>query len=425
MKNRFKKITVMGLGYIGLPTAAVFASRKRDVLGVDVNKSAVNTINKGEIHIIEPQLDIVVRAAVSEGYLRASLNAEPADAFIIAVPTPFLEDHKPDLSYIISASKAIAPHLKTGNLVVLESTSPVGATNEMCQILSECRPDLTFPDQYGNESDIRVAHCPERVLPGHVLRELVQNDRIIGGISSKCTEAAIDLYKIFVSGECISTDAKTAEMCKLTENACRDVQIAFANELSMICDKHKIDVWELINLANRHPRINILQPGPGVGGHCIAVDPWFIVSANPIDAKIIRTAREVNDTKPMWVVEKVHRLAMTLNLKKIKVGCLGLTYKPNIDDFRGSPAMSIVQQLACSNMFKLLVSEPHINELPIVLTDNDEIQLMEANESVGSCDILLVLVNHKAFNGISVKHIEDKFIIDTQGAVQGGVIKVK
>ena len=420
MKNRFKKITVMGLGYIGLPTAAVFASRKRDVLGVDVNKSAVNTINKGEIHIIEPQLDIVVRAAVSEGYLRASLNAEPADAFIIAVPTPFLEDHKPDLSYIISASKAIAPHLKTGNLVVLESTSPVGATNEMCQILSECRPDLTFPDQYGNESDIRVAHCPERVLPGHVLRELVQNDRVIGGISSKCTEVATDLYKIFVSGECISTDAKTAEMCKLTENACRDVQIAFANELSMICDKHKIDVWELINLANRHPRINILQPGPGVGGHCIAVDPWFIVSAVPNLSNLIRTARRVNDAKPNWVIEKV-KMAVTEFLSKnptktvndVTISCFGLAFKPNIDDLRESPALYITKKLTELNLGRVVAVEPNVKELPLYLSIG--VHLTSIDEALEGSDICVLLVDHDEFKLINKSRFKKLLCIDTRG----------
>lgn len=261
----FSTISVIGLGYIGLPTAAVFASRKIKVIGVDVNQKAVDTINCGQIHIVEPDLDIVVHAAVTEGYLRASTRAEPADAFLIAVPTPFKGDHAPDLSYIESASKSIAPVLKKGDLVILESTSPVGATEQMAQWLAEVRPDLTFPQTHGEASDIRVAHCPERVLPGHVLRELVQNDRVIGGMTPKCSEAATRLYKLFVEGECILTNARTAEMCKLTENSFRDVNIAFANELSMICDKFGVDVWELIKLANRHPRVNILQPGPGVG----------------------------------------------------------------------------------------------------------------------------------------------------------------
>lgn len=417
MKSEFKKIAVIGLGYIGLPTAAVFASRKREVLGVDVNESAVNTINKGEIHIIEPQLDIVVRAAVSEGYLRASLNPEPADAYIIAVPTPFLEDHKPDISYIISASKAIAPHLKSGNLVVLESTSPVGATNEMCQILSECRPDLTFPDQNGNESDIRVAHCPERVLPGHVLRELVQNDRVIGGISPKCTEAAIDLYKIFVSGECISTDAKTAEMCKLTENACRDVQIAFANELSMICDKHNIDVWELINLANRHPRINILQPGPGVGGHCIAVDPWFVVSADPSLSNLIRSARMVNDSKPQWVIKKVKEQAKFIEKNTTRVACLGLSFKADIDDLRESPALQITLELNAQENLEVWAVEPNIEATHSAC---EGLRLAQLDEAIDAADIVLILVDHKEFSVVGRKlETKDKIIIDTRGITSG------
>jgi len=417
MKSEFKKIAVIGLGYIGLPTAAVFASRKREVLGVDVNESAVNTINKGEIHIVEPQLDIVVRAAVSEGYLSASLNPEPADAFIIAVPTPFLEDHKPDISYIISASKAIAPHLKSGNLVVLESTSPVGSTNEMCQILSECRPDLNFPDQNGNESDIRVAHCPERVLPGHVLRELVQNDRVIGGISPKCTEAAIDLYKIFVSGECIATDAKTAEMCKLTENACRDVQIAFANELSMICDKNNINVWELIKLANRHPRINILQPGPGVGGHCIAVDPWFIVSADPSLSNLIRSARMVNDSKPQWVIKKVKEQAKFIEKSTTCVACLGLSFKADIDDLRESPALQITLELNSQENLEVWAVEPNIEATHSACKG---LRLAQLDEAIDSADIILILVDHKEFSVVGRKlETKDKIIIDTRGITSG------
>ncbi|NWC55130.1 UDP-N-acetyl-D-mannosamine dehydrogenase, partial [Pseudomonas tolaasii] len=340
----FETVSVIGLGYIGLPTAAVFAARKKKVIGVDVNPKAVATINRGEIHIIEPDLDIVVRAAVTEGYLRATTVAEPADAFLIAVPTPFKGDHEPDLSYIESASHAIAPVLKKGDLVILESTSPVGATEQMSAWLAAARPDLTFPQTHGTESDIRIAHCPERVLPGHVLRELIENDRIIGGLTSKCFEAARDLYKTFVEGECIITNARTAEMCKLTENSFRDVNIAFANELSIICDKLDINVWELIRLANHHPRVNILQPGPGVGGHCIAVDPWFIVSKTPDQARLIRTAREVNDSKPKWVLDQV-QLAIGQFLQEnpsktsrdVTVACLGLAFKPDIDDLRESP----------------------------------------------------------------------------------------
>ncbi|MBT4883720.1 MAG: UDP-N-acetyl-D-mannosamine dehydrogenase, partial [Glaciecola sp.] len=305
----FETISVIGLGYIGLPTAAMFASRKKKVIGVDVSQHAIDTINRGEIHIVEPDLDMIVHAAVSEGYLKATNTVEPADAFLIAVPTPFKDSDsqipEPDLKYIESAAKSIAPVLKKGDLVILESTSPVGATEQMAQWLAEIRGDLSFPQTSGSDADVNIAHCPERVLPGHVVRELVENGRVIGGMSSKCSERAIELYKTFVKGECVVTNARTAEMAKLTENSCRDVQIAFANELSVICDKLGINVWELISLANRHPRINILQPGPGVGGHCIAVDPWFIVARTPKQAKLIHTARKVNDAKPDWVINKV------------------------------------------------------------------------------------------------------------------------
>lgn len=313
----FDTISVIGLGYIGLPTAAVFASRRKQVIGVDVNSKAVETINQGKIHIVEPDLDMLVHAAVTNGYLRAVSVPEPADAFLIAVPTPFKEQHEPDLRYIESACKAIAPVLKAGDLVILESTSPVGATEQMSAWLSAERPDLTFPQSHGDASDIRIAHCPERVLPGHVLRELVQNDRVIGGMTATCSAAAASLYKIFVEGECVITNARTAEMCKLTENSFRDTNIAFANELSIICDKLDINVWELIRLANRHPRVNILQPGPGVGGHCIAVDPWFIVSKTPGEARLIRTAREVNDGKPLWVLNKI-KMAVAEFRKRIR-----------------------------------------------------------------------------------------------------------
>ena len=318
-------------------------------IGVDVNQKTVDTINRGEIHIVEPDLDMVVHAAVVEGYLRATTQPEAADAFLIAVPTPFKDGpsgpHHPDLGYIESASKSIAPVLKVGDLVILESTSPVGATEQMAAWLAQARPDLTFPQTHGEASDIRVAHCPERVLPGHVLRELVQNDRVIGGMTAKCSAAAASLYQVFLEGECVITDARTAEMCKLTENSFRDVNIAFANELSIICDKQGINVWELIKLANRHPRVNILQPGPGVGGHCIAVDPWFIVSASPDEARLIRTAREVNDYKPEWVIEKIKQACGSLNKKTVKVACLGLTFKANIDDMRESPALEITKRL--------------------------------------------------------------------------------
>lgn len=417
----FQTISVIGLGYIGLPTAAVFASRKKQVIGVDVNQKAVETINRGEIHIVEPDLDMLVHAAVTEGYLRATITPEPADAFLIAVPTPFKGDHEPDLGYIESASKAIAPVLKKGDLVILESTSPVGATEQMAAWLAEARPELSFPQTHGEDSDIRVAHCPERVLPGHVLRELVQNDRVIGGMTPKCSGAAASLYKVFVEGDCIITNARTAEMCKLTENSFRDVNIAFANELSMICDKFGVDVWELIKLANRHPRVNILQPGPGVGGHCIAVDPWFIVSQAEGQAKLIKTARETNDSKPSWVVEKVdaavadHLLRNPGKSKKdVVIACFGLAFKPDIDDLRESPSLEITKHIANAHPGKVLAIEPNIESLPAALA-LPGVELCALEEAFSQADILLLLVDHKQFKAIPPSALEGRQIIDTRG----------
>jgi UDP-N-acetyl-D-mannosaminuronic acid dehydrogenase len=407
------------LGYIGLPTAAVFASRKIEVIGIDVNQHCVDTINRGQIHIVEPDLDMVVHAAVTEGYLRASTSPEPADAFLIAVPTPFKEGFKPDLSYIESASKAIAPVLKAGDLVILESTSPVGATEQMAAWLAEARSDLTFPQQAGEASDIRVAHCPERVLPGHVLRELVQNDRVIGGMTEKCSEAARALYKTFVEGECVLTSARTAEMCKLTENSFRDVNIAFANELSIICEKLEVNVWELIQLANRHPRVNILQPGPGVGGHCIAVDPWFIVDSAPDEARLIRTAREVNDSKPAWVIDKLYAAIgdhLSRNpgktAKDVVVACFGLAFKPDIDDLRESPALEISKEVVERHAGKVIVVEPNIKALPAKL---EQAELCTVAEAIERADILLLLVDHKPFKDIPAQSLQGLQVVDTRG----------
>ncbi|WP_458718247.1 UDP-N-acetyl-D-mannosamine dehydrogenase [Pseudomonas gregormendelii] len=419
----FATISVIGLGYIGLPTAAVFASRKKKVIGVDVNQNAVDIINRGQIHIVEPDLDMVVHAAVTEGYLRATTKPEPADAFLIAVPTPFKGDHEPDLSYIESASKSIASVLKKGDLVILESTSPVGATEQMATWLADARPDLSFPQTHGEDSDIRIAHCPERVLPGHVLRELVQNDRVIGGMTSKCSELAISLYKVFVQGECIVTNARTAEMCKLTENSFRDVNIAFANELSMICGKLEINVWELIQLANRHPRVNILQPGPGVGGHCIAVDPWFIVSKTPEQAKLIRAAREVNDSKPEWVIESVKIAIAELLLKRptktaadLTIACFGLAFKPNIDDLRESPALEISLKIAQMHPGQVFAVEPNIIEFQDNNTETIELKSIE--QALDQADILVLLVDHAEFKNIDLNAIKKKSIIDTRGIWQ-------
>lgn len=395
----FEKISIVGLGYIGLPTAAVFASRKIKVVGVDVNQNTVDTINQGEIHIIEPDLDIAVHTAVTEGYLSATTIAEKADAFIIAVPTPFYAEEgstnlKPDLSYIKSACEAIAPVLEKGNLIILESTSPVGATEKMAHWLAGFRSDLSFPHDFGEEADISIAHCPERVLPGHVMRELIENDRIIGGITPKCAQRSAELYKTFVQGECIITTARTAEMAKLTENSFRDVNIAFANELSMICEKLDINVWELIKLANRHPRVKILQPGCGVGGHCIAVDPWFIVDSAPEQAKIVRTAREVNDYKPQWVVEQIIKKANEINTKKIV--CMGIAFKPDIDDLRESPALAITFKLAELG-YEITVVEPNISQLPEYLHSNNvKLQSLEEVSKVHD-NVHAVLVAHSSF----------------------------
>lgn len=414
---KFETLSVIGLGYIGLPTAATFASRGIKVIGVDVNQKAVDTINSGGIHIIEPDLDIVVRSVVQSGNLRATATPEPADAFIVAVPTPFKDDKQPDLRYIEAASKSIAPVLKKGNLVILESTSPVGATEQMAAWLAEARPDLTFPQQAGEDADICVAHCPERVLPGKVLVELVNNDRVIGGMTPKCSQAAISLYKLFVQGECVVTNARTAEMCKLTENSFRDVNIAFANELSMICDKLDINVWELIKLANRHPRVNILQPGPGVGGHCIAVDPWFIVASAPDEARLISTARQVNDHKPEWVIGKILQTAKSLGKEKISVACLGLAFKANIDDTRESPAIEIVNELAQNLILEVIAIEPNLNARPFAL--HERAKFSSSVDGVGASDLIVVLVDHSHFNELRDILAKHSALLDFRGVACG------
>lgn len=398
----FDIISIIGLGYIGLPTATLFAARKKKVIGVDVNQRTVETINQGKIHIVEPELDVLVHSAVTAGYLRATTSAESAEAFLIAVPTPFTEGHKPDLSYIEAAALAIASVLKKGNLVILESTSPVGTTEKLAQWLAAVRPDLTFPHQAGESADIQIAYCPERVLPGRVVHELVANDRIIGGMTRMATFMAATLYKTFVQGELVATNARAAEMCKLTENSFRDVNIAFANELSIICDKLNINVWELISLANRHPRVKILQPGAGVGGHCIAVDPWFIVDSSPDEARIIRMAREVNDNKPEWVVQKLKvAIADTLAQKPgntmadIKVACLGLAFKPDIDDLRESPAVAITRQVAGLGC-RILAVEPNIKTLPKPL-DQSNLVLSALDDAIAGADVVCVLVKHREF----------------------------
>lgn len=408
----FEKVSVVGLGYIGLPTAAVIASRGIEVIGIDVSEKAVETINQGKVHIVEPDLDMVVQAAVTMGKLRASLTPESAEAFMIAVPTPFKEGKKPDLSYIKKAAEAIAPVLEKGNLIILESTSPVGATEQLAGWLQELRPDLNFPGQTAAEADMYVAHCPERVLPGRVLEELVSNDRIIGGMSKECSEKAIQLYKTFVRGECIVTNARTAEMAKLTENSFRDVNIAFANELSVVCDELKINVWELIALSNRHPRVNILSPGPGVGGHCIAVDPWFIVDSAPTSARMIRTAREINDGKPGYVIEKVRKAAD--EFKRPVIACLGLAFKADIDDLRESPALDITMELAAAGGAEVLAVEPNIQTLPAKLAEKD-VKLVTLDEALERANVFVILVDHKQFKGLSNQDINTKVVVDTRG----------
>lgn len=419
IERPFKRISVIGLGYIGLPTAAMFASRKIKVVGVDVNQRTVDTINKGEIHIVEPDLDMVVHAAVSEGYLRATTAVEPAEAFLIAVPTPFKgRNHEPDLSYIEAASRAIAPVLVPGNLVILESTSPVGTTEAMAGWLAEARPDLSFPQDAGAASDIRIAHCPERVLPGKVMHELITNDRVIGGMTPACSDRAAALYKTFVTAECVlASGPRVAEMAKLTENSFRDVNIAFANELSLICDKLSMDVWELIALANRHPRVNILQPGPGVGGHCIAVDPWFIVSSAPKQSRLIQTAREVNDNKPRWVIKKVHAAIgahLTAYPDKtaadVTLAIYGLAFKPDIDDLRESPALAIAQALAASHPGRVLAVEPNIAEMGQPLGDG--IILTDYDNALQQADIHVALVDHTPFKAATRPA---NMIVDTRG----------
>jgi len=411
-------VSIIGLGYIGLPTAAVLASKGVKVVGVDVNQHAVDTINQGKIHIVEPELDILVHKAVQDNYLKAVTKPEKADVFMVAVPTPFKDNYKPDLSYIKSAAKAIATVLERGNLVILESTSPVGATEKMMEWMREERPDLSFP-KFGDDkfkADIAVTHCPERVLPGQVVRELVENDRIIGGVTTQCAERARELYKIFVEADCLITDCRTAELSKLVENSFRDVNIAFANELSLICDKLDINVWELIKLANRHPRVNILQPGPGVGGHCIAVDPWFIVDSTPDEAKLIRTARLVNDSKPLFVLNKVNQAVQAIgkDTSELSIACLGLAFKPDIDDLRESPALSIAQKIGSISFSSILLVEPNIDRIPSGF-DSDNIELIGLEGAIKSADIIVLLVDHASFKSMDLSLLSGKQVIDTRG----------
>lgn len=402
----------MGLGYIGLPTASIMATKGYRVVGVDLSAEIVNTINGGKIHIVEPDLDILVKSAVNSGNLKASLAPEEADTFIIAVPTPFAatEDNPfaPDISYVEAAARSIAPFLSQGNLVILESTSPVGTTERVRDIIRELRPDL-FESTLNHHlsSAVFIAHCPERVLPGRIIRELVDNDRVIGGIDKASATKARDLYKSFCSGNIFLTDARTAEMVKLTENTFRDVNIALANELSMICDLLGVNVWELIELANKHPRVSILKPGPGVGGHCIAVDPWFIVAAAPMQAKLIRAAREVNESKPHWVVERVRKRAE--RFVKPVIGCLGLSYKADVDDIRESPAMEITRNIMKLGLGEVMVCDPYVSSA------RAGFELHDLEKVVCEADILVVLVDHSDFSDVDRDLLKEKVVIDTRG----------
>ena len=401
MDKEFKSVCVMGLGYIGLPTASLLGTKGYQVTGIDVSQEVVDTINQGKIHIVEPDLDLLVKSAVNSGNLKASLEPCRADVFIIAVPTPFKEGYEPDLSYVEQATRNIASFVEPGNLVIIESTSPVGTTDLVAKILSEAL--------HNKQGEVFVAHCPERVLPGRILIELIQNDRIVGGVNEASTKAAATFYKEFVSGEVLETSAKTAELSKLTENSFRDVNIAFANELSLICDQEHIDVWELISLANRHPRVNILRPGPGVGGHCIAVDPWFIIHRNPEQAKLIRTAREVNDHKPEWVISKVKEKAE--RFKWPVIACLGLAFKADVDDLRESPSVEIVEKLKELNIGELRVCEPNI-------VKHASFELFGFEEAIEDADIILVLVDHQQFKTLSATKLSDKIVIDTRGIIK-------
>ncbi|MCG8709777.1 UDP-N-acetyl-D-mannosamine dehydrogenase [Brenneria sp. 4F2] len=415
----FDTISVIGLGYIGLPTAAAFASRQKRVIGIDVNKQTVETINRGEIHIVEPDLDTLVKVAVENGYLQALNKPVAADAFLIAVPTPFKGDHEPDMAYVQAAAASIAPVLKKGDLIILESTSPVGSTEQMAEWLAQARTDLTFPQQAGDDADIHIAYCPERVLPGKIVVELIKNDRVIGGMTATCSARASELYNIFLEGECVVTNSRTAEMCKLTENSFRDVNIAFANELSLICAEQNINVWELVRLANRHPRVNILQPGPGVGGHCIAVDPWFIVAQNPQQARLIHTARLVNDGKPLWVVDRVKMavadcLAQTdKRASDVTVACFGLAFKPDIDDLRESPAVAVTEMIARWNVGSTLAVEPNVYQLPPALMG--QVKLVDLAAALQTADVLVMLVDHRQFKAVEHDDVKQNWVVDTKG----------
>ena len=418
MEYPVKTVCVVGLGYIGLPTAATLASRGIEVVGVDVNPCVVAAVNAGQPYFPEPDLDMLLRAATTLGKLRATARPEAADAFVIAVPTPFNDDRSPNLGYVDAAADAIAPLLASGNVVILESTSPVGTTARLAKRLARLRPDLRFPPAHHTEPlDVHVAHCPERVLPGRMVRELIENDRIIGGMTEACAEHAEAVYRVFLQGKPFRTDAPTAELVKLVENAYRDVNIAFANELSLICDQLGLNVWQVIELANRHPRVAILQPGAGVGGHCIAVDPWFIISSAPERSRLIRTAREVNDAKPGFVAAQIRERAE--RFKHPVVACLGLAYKPDVDDLRESPAIAIVAQLARGGPDRILVADPNLRALPKELAEFPNIELCDTIAAVRQADIVAILVAHSPFRRIPQEELLRRVVIDATGLTHG------
>jgi UDP-N-acetyl-D-mannosaminuronic acid dehydrogenase len=419
MRPEFPKVCVIGLGYIGLPTAALMAGRGLKVTGVDIDARVVDTVNDGRIHIVETDLEAQVHQAVASGRLTASIRPKPADVFIIAVPTPLSSDNRPVVDYVFAAAGAIVPHLQPGNLVILESTSPVGTTEAIAGLIAGHRPDLRVAsaNPLGGEVDINIAYCPERVLPGRILKELVENDRCIGGISAECSAKARAFYELFVRGNCIETSARSAEMVKLTENAFRDVNIAFANELSLVCDRLDINVWELIDLANLHPRVQILKPGPGVGGHCIAVDPWFVVDSAPQESRLIRTAREVNDHKAEYVLEQVRTLIARHPDRP--VSCLGLAFKANVDDLRESPALEIVEYLAEEFGERISVVEPFVDALPDALTGHG-VTAQRLDEALASEAILVLLVDHEPFRAVAPAQLAGKIVYDTRGIWSSG-----
>lgn len=419
--NEFKRISVVGLGYIGLPTATILASKGFEVNGVDIEKKVVDSINAGRCHIIEPNLEDLLKDVITKKSLSASSEITESDVFLVCVPTPFEKSKGKiigaNLEYVFSAIDSIAKVLKKGDLIIIESTCPVGTTEKVLHLLKTKRKDLDFPDS-NSSGDISLAYCPERVLPGNIISELLNNDRVIGGISKKCSMKAVNFYQSFIKGECISTNSKTSEMVKLTENSSRDVQIAFANELSLVCDKLGINVWELISIANKHPRVNILKPGPGVGGHCIAVDPWFIVNEAPDEAKLIKAAREINDSKPYWVLNKIYQKIKEIkessnNNDKLKIAFFGISFKEDIDDIRESPSLKIIEEFILDKQADVIIVEPHINKIPDSLKSSAK--LMKAEEAIKVSDINVILVNHSKFKKLK---FSDMSTIDTIGLLE-------